>query len=384
MANKADLVIIGTGLAGYNVAKAWRQLNPSASLWMISEGEAGFYSKPLLSTSLASGKQPEDLWVYDASAMAEQLQATIWREQHVSAIDVDAKYITCASGDRVHYGDLVLAVGAEVIQPALQGDAVSEVLSVNQLEDYSQFRRQLEGRKRVAILGAGLVACEFANDMAKSGFDVAVAAPSEWPLDRLVPQEVGDSLVSALTDQGVAWHLGRWPKGVMRDGEGYRVQLDDGVSIQADIVLSAIGITPRLRLAKQAQLDVGRGVVVDDYLQTSDPHVFALGDCAEIMGHVHPYVAPILHSAKALARTLSGEKTKVSFPMMPIVVKTSVLPIAIVGIQGQVPCSWQAPDTTPEGMQAIGLDDTGQVVVVVLTGSKTRSRKMVMDTYFSA
>ena len=377
-----DLVIIGTGLAGYNVAKEWRKLNPSSSLVMISQGQGGFYSKPQLSTALAAGKAPESLWVYDAQTMSEQLQATILPQVEVTSIDAEQKHVLCDTGQVVVYHKLVLAVGAKVIKPQLEGSAVDEVLSVNHLEDYTIFRDKLVGCKRVALLGAGLVASEFANDLVLSGHEVTVAAPSPWLLDTLVPEPVGRCLEQVLVAEGVNFHLGCWPKRVDRGPKGLCVSLDNGVSYHADVVLAAIGIVPKLRLAKQANLTTERGVVVDDSLQTSNPDIFALGDCAEIAGQVRQYIAPILHSARAIAKTLSGQSTAVQFPIMPIVVKTPSLRITVIAAHHGVAGTWGEATTEADGIQAVAYDEQQQACRVVLTGDKSRQRQAVMAQYF--
>src|SRR5699024_7242468 len=116
-----------------------------------------------------------------------------------------------------------------------------------------------------------------------------------WPLQRFLPETCGVALRDALATTGVHWHLGRMAAAVQHaDGTGYAVELDDGTRLQADDVLCAIGLRPALELAEAAGLAFSYGVTVDRYLQTSDPHIHALGDCAEVDGQFRPFVSPLM------------------------------------------------------------------------------------------
>ncbi|MCZ7654666.1 MAG: FAD-dependent oxidoreductase [Rhodocyclaceae bacterium] len=190
------------------------------------------------------------------------------------------------------YSRLVLALGADPIRLALAGDAADAVLSVNDLADYARFREALKEARGVAILGAGLIGCEFANDLAAAGHAVTVLDPAAWPLASLLPQPAGEALLSPLAALGVSWRLGRAVKAVDRDGSGFRLTLDNGDRVDADLVLSAVGLRPRIALAKEAGLAVNRGILADALLRTSDADIFALGDCAEIEGQVRPTYCP--------------------------------------------------------------------------------------------
>ena len=243
------------------------------------------------------------------------------------------------NGVSLPYSKLVLALGADPMRPQLEGNAVEAVFLVNDLADYARFRVALAAAKRVAIIGGGLIGCEFANDLQAHGYRVELVHPAAYPLDRLVPQAVGDMLHDALQQMGVKWHLEATARAVDRVGEGYRITLSNGSSITADVVLAAIGLRPRTQLANEAEIKINRGIVVDRYLQTSAVDVYALGDCAEVEGLLLPYVMPLMQAARALAKTLAGEPSMVTYPVMPVVVKTPACPVVAVppspGLAGQ-------------------------------------------------
>lgn len=328
MSDSGPLIIVGTGLAGYNLAKEVRKLDSARELVLITADDGRFYSKPLLSTGFAKGKQADELAMQDAEAMAGQLNARIMTHTRVLQIDPQARTLRTDSGE-LNYGELVLACGAHARPLPLSEGVHDRVLSINDLGDYGRFRQQLEGRTRVAIIGAGLIGSEFANDLALGGLEVQVIAPDEQLMPGLLPAQVAAPVQAALEGMGVQFHLGRSVVGVHAAGAGLRLELDDGSALEADQVLSAIGLLANTALAQDAGLVCGRGIQVDRYLRTADPHIYALGDCAEVMGLQLMYVMPLMSCARALARTLTQEPTQVSYPVMPVMVKTPACPLVV-------------------------------------------------------
>jgi NAD(P)H-nitrite reductase large subunit len=190
------IVIVGTGLAGYTVAREVRKLDANVPLVLISESDGCFYSKPTLSNALAMKKQPTELALFDASAMAMQLNACVLTHRSVERIAPDGREIV-VGGEPLSYARLVLAIGADARRVPMQGDGASDVLSVNSLADYARFRERLQSAQSVAILGAGLIGCEFANDLALAGYRVSLVDPAAAPLSRLVPEPIGVALAAA-------------------------------------------------------------------------------------------------------------------------------------------------------------------------------------------
>lgn len=323
------VVIVGTGLAGYTVARELRKLDREIPIVLISRDDGCFYSKPMLSNALAMNKQPAALASFDASTMAAQLGATVRVQCQVERI-LPATHEVIANGEHFSYRSLVLAMGADARRPGIAGSGAADILSINDLNDYARFRQVLEGCKSVAILGAGLIGCEFANDLVSAGYVVSLIDPAPTPLSRLLPEKVGIAFANELLGSGIHFYPGRNVTAMERSTTGYRLNLSDDAHIDADIVVSAIGLAPRTALAAAAGIQVDQGIRTDAWCRTSVENIFALGDCAAIDGKVQPYVLPIMHAARALARTLSGEPTRVQFPIMPIVVKTPAIPAVIV------------------------------------------------------
>ena len=366
------VVIIGSGLAGYTLARELRKLDAQTPLTILSRDEGSFYSKPMLSNALASGKSAAQIASASAEQMAAQLNAQVIAGTEVRAIDTLKRVLQTGGGD-IRYSKLVLALGADPIAVPLQGDAADEVMQVNDLAAYARFRAAIQGKKSVALLGAGLIGCEFANDLVGAGYGVQVVDPAPRPLGRLLPEAAALRVQQALQAGGVQWHLGTTARAVSRSAAGLRVELADGSALLVDAMFSAIGLLPRTLLAQRAGLRVQRGIVTDRLLQTSAPDVYALGDCAEVDGQTLPYVLPIMQAARALARTLAGTATPVVYPAMPVVVKTPAMPV-VVCPPPALPGVWQLRED-PAGIEARFEDESGNLLGYALVGAATARKQ---------
>jgi len=335
--NMKPLIIIGAGLAGYTLAREFRKLDKITPLIVVTADDGGFYSKPMLSNAFAQNKLAAQLVTQTAVQMAEQLDAQVITGTRVNGIDSRKKIIDTEAGE-FGYEKLVIAVGAQPIRLAIDGDAAGEVLSVNHVADYAAFRSRIATAgttARVAILGAGLIGCEFADDLAGAGHAVTLIDPNPLPLAALAAPALSQGLQAALQARGIALRLGTTAIRIDRIGNGLQVTLADGAAIETDIVLSAVGLRPDLRLAQAAQLATARGILVDATGETSAADVHALGDCAEYtLGandtRILPYIAPLMTAARAIARTLTGQTTSIDLKPAPVIVKTPCYPLALV------------------------------------------------------
>ncbi|MDV6346336.1 FAD-dependent oxidoreductase [Nitrosomonas sp. Is35] len=370
---KNSVVIIGSGLAGYAVARELRKLNTEFDVIMLSADHGGFYSKPMLSNALSSGKTPESIVNGDATQMASQLKISIRPHCRVSAIDQAARAVTLADGEKIPYSQLVLALGADQVHLPLSGDGVSSILTINDLDDYKKFRVALTGKKRISIIGAGLIGCEFANDLATAGYHVDVIDISAQPLGRLLPPAGGAFIRQRLEAAGVVFHLNATTQSIDQAQERLRLTFADGNVIESDIVLSAVGLRARTQLAASAGIPVNRGIVVNRLLQTQFDDIYALGDCAEVAGKVLPFVMPITHAARALAATLAGNPTEVRYPAMPVIVKTPACPAVVSPPDFTIKGEWHV-EADQNGVKALYKDDTGRLLGYALLGAATQEK----------
>lgn len=336
----SPVVIIGTGLAGYNLAREFRKLDAQTPLLLITADDGRSYSKPMLSMGFAKQKDADGLCMAEPGVMAEQLNAEIRTHTRISGIDPGHQRLWIGE-EAVQYRDLVLAWGAQTVQVPIEGDGSHLVFPINDLEDYARFRAAAVGKQRVLILGAGLIGCEFANDMSLGGFQVDVVAPCEQIMPTLLHPAAAAAVQGGLEGLGVRFHLGPVLTRLQQVAQGLEAHLSDGSVIACDLVVSAIGLRPRIDLAAAAGLQTNRGVSVDRELRTSHANIFALGDCAEVDGINLLYVMPLMSCARALAQTLAGKPTAVAYGPMPITVKTPACPLVVspppLGHEG----SWQ-------------------------------------------
>jgi rubredoxin-NAD+ reductase len=376
------IVIVGSGMAGYTLAREFRKLSPDTPLMIITADDAVNYAKPTLSNALVGNKHPDQIGLGDLAKMSDTLKLNILAHTTVSAIDAAAQTLTLnhADGQTVQpYSQLVLAVGASPIRLPIAGDGAADVHVVNSLADYRQFRAQLSVKadKRVLLIGAGLIGCEFANDLKATGHDVTVVDLAPRPLGRLLPADTASAFQTGLEAAGIRFALGTTVQSIDRVGADYAVTLADGQTLVVDIVLSAIGLRPNLELAQAAGLDTSRGVVVNQQLNSNLAHIYALGDCAEVNGHLLPYVMPIMQQARALAKTLSGDCTAVHYPAMPVAVKTPAAPLTVLPAPVDVAVTWSS-ETFDDGMIAKATDDAGVLRGFVLLGATAGKQRMAL------
>jgi rubredoxin-NAD+ reductase len=369
-------VIIGTGMAGVGLARALRREGDTRRLTLISADSGDEYSKPLLSTGFAKKLAPDKLAQRDANALAEALDATLLPHTAVTAITPAARRLTLDDGSDYTYTQLVLATGASPRAPfAIPSECESHCFNVNDLDDYRRFHAALgHGRARVAIIGAGLVGCEFANDLHAGGHRVSLIAPESAPLPRLLPEPLGRALGEAFADAGMQLALGRTLERIAPgDSLSVALTLDNHDTIEADLVLLATGLAPRTALAAAAGLEVfASGIAVDRTLQTSHPDIFALGDAACVAGVNAMYVQPLQASAKALAKTLTGTPTPVHFGAWPVIVKTPLLPV-VAYPPLVTPARWRT-EADGADMTALAEDIDGRLIGFALTGGCVRRK----------
>lgn len=376
-----SVVIIGSGLAGYNVARELRKLDAQVPIVVVSRDHAGFYSKPMLSNALAGKKTAATLVMKAADKIGAEINARVLPHSTVERLDTQVRTLLLNSGEVLPYRDLVLAMGADPIRLPLKGNAADSVLSVNDLDDFAKFAEALDhpdGVKHVTILGAGLIGCEFANDLLHRGIEPTVLDLADRALGRLLPEAASLNLQTKLEAAGARFRFGVAVQSVdlASDGPGLQVTLTDGSTFKTDLVLSAIGLKPRTALAASAGLQVNRGIVADRHLATSAEHVYAVGDCAEVDGHTLPYVLPLMQQARALAAGLAGQKTPVAYPAMPVIVKTPACPTVVCPPPLDAPGEWTVT-TTDDALEArfTAPGQPGQLLGFALQGKAVSQRQ---------
>lgn len=299
------VVVIGSGLAGVRLTRRLGELGTPVTL--IGEERHPPYNRVLLAEVLAGRYGPE---VIALPAPAELTRA------RVTGIDRAARTVTCADGTVLAYGRLVLATGSNAVLPPLRGlfttgpGLPEGVHAFRTLDDCLGLAEAVRPGVRAVVIGGGLLGVSAARALAARGAQVVLAQQSERLMERRLDPAASVLVERYLTGLGVEVHTECRVRDVRCAGGAVRsVELADGYALDADLVVPACGVHPRVGLAQAAGLDVRKGVVVDDELRTSDPHIHAVGDCAQHAGTVYGLAAPALEQADVLAALLAGDPT---------------------------------------------------------------------------
>ena len=364
-----SVVIVGSGMAGHALVRQLRRRDSSLPITLVTADGGEMYSKPKLSVALADGKLSGELVQMEGGAVAEKYGFSLRSHTRVLGVDLRQKLLATHQGP-IPFDSLVLALGASPMRLPIADQAPGRVFSVNSLEDYRRWREVLRPGSRVLLIGAGLIGCEFADDLITYGASVDLVEPASWPLGRLLPQQLGESLASELGRRGARLHLNRTVAELQPEGSTVRVKLDNGQILRVDLVLTSVGLQPNTQLALAAGLRVNRGIMVDRQLRTSHPQIYAIGDCAETPGGVLPFVMPLMAQATCLAAVLTGESCRLEYAAMPVTVKTSSLPLVILPPPPHAKGEWRI-DGEGINQAAIFSAPGGAPLGFALTGEST-------------
>lgn len=322
------VVIIGAGIAGWTVAERFRAMDGDRPLTLITADEGCIYPKPALSMAISQGRSADDLIEQSGAHKAQALGITLQANTRVLSIKPKEKRLTTSKGN-VKYGELVLALGASQRSLPFEGDATDQILRVNDLASYRRLREKLaSGPQHITLIGAGLIGVEFAEDLRAGGHRITLLDLGDQLLGRLAPKPVAARLLNVLQPNGIDFLPGVSLAALNRVDSRLCATLTNGQQLETHLVISAMGLVPNIELARKAGLLVNRGIVAHAaHLQTSDPNIYAVGDCAEIDGRSYFYIEPIRRQAETVAAALCGKLNPFTHQPVAIRVKTPSLAI---------------------------------------------------------
>ncbi|MER6357089.1 FAD-dependent oxidoreductase [Streptomyces sp. NPDC001634] len=304
MTSNTRVVVIGAGLAGVRLARRLGELGTPAVL--VGEEEHAPYNRVLLAEVLAGRYAP--------AVIALPAPAQLTRAQ-VTSLDRAAREIHCADGSVIAYDTLVLATGSNPVLPPLRGlltpdrhELPEGVHAFRTMDDCLGLAKAVREGVRAVVIGGGLLGVSAARALAARGAQVVLAQQAERLMERQLDPSASKLVRRHLTDLGVEVHTETRVRGVRTLGGAVRsVEMADRYALDTDLVVLACGVHPRVGLARSAGLDVHKGVLVDDELRTSDPHIRAIGDCAQHAGTVYGLATPALDQAEVLAELIASE-----------------------------------------------------------------------------
>ncbi|WP_024881436.1 FAD-dependent oxidoreductase [Methylosinus sp. LW3] len=270
------VVIIGGGAAGLAAAHELREEGYSGSLVMVSADAAAPYDRPNLSKDYLAGSAPEDWLPLRPRAYYEERRIELLLATRVRAIDPGARLVSLEHGEPLRYDALLLATGAEPVRLTIPGAELPHVHYLRSLADSRALIAAAARASRVAVIGASFIGLETAAALRERGLEVHVVAPDSTPMQKTLGEDIGRLVRATHEAHGVVFHL---CESVVTIGEDH-VALASGARVAADLVVVGVGVRPLTTLAEEAGLSVDRGVLVDEYLETSAQSVFAAGDIA--------------------------------------------------------------------------------------------------------
>jgi NADPH-dependent 2,4-dienoyl-CoA reductase/sulfur reductase-like enzyme/nitrite reductase/ring-hydroxylating ferredoxin subunit len=271
-----SILIVGGGAAGNAAAETLRREGYPGPITMFSADPSLPCDRPNLSKDYLAGKAPEEWTVLRSADFYESHGIEVRLNARVSRIDTELREVQLADGTHHSYGALLLATGAEPVKLNIRGADRAHVHYLRTLDDSRALVEKAKTARSAVIIGASFIGLEVASSLRARDIDVHVIGPEAIPMARILGEELGSFIRSVHEQHGVIFHLGRGAAAI--DVEA--VTLSDGTRIDADMVVIGIGVRPATSLAEQAGLTIDRGVVVDEFLETSAPDVFAAGDIA--------------------------------------------------------------------------------------------------------
>jgi NADPH-dependent 2,4-dienoyl-CoA reductase/sulfur reductase-like enzyme/nitrite reductase/ring-hydroxylating ferredoxin subunit len=270
------VVIVGGGAAGFAAAEILRRKNYQGSIVMLSSDDALPYDRPNLSKDYLAGNAPFDYVPLRQESFYLENNIEMRLGQTVSEIDTRAREVVLAGGDKVAFDRLLLATGAEPVRLAIPGANQPHVRTLRSLTDCQAIIQYAKAARRVVVIGASFIGLEVTAALRARELEVHVVAPEKRPMERILGSQMGDFIRALHEERGVVFHLEDTATAI----DGKRVKLKGGDTIEADLVVVGIGVRPRLELAEKASLKSDRGVIVNQYLETSAPGIYAAGDIA--------------------------------------------------------------------------------------------------------
>ncbi|MEX2475091.1 NAD(P)/FAD-dependent oxidoreductase [Marinobacter sp.] len=339
------LVICGHGMVAQRLLeKLVAQPHQPFSRIVVLNGEASpAYNRIQLSVLLAG----------DASESSLQLRQPGWYQQHnievhqgdpVTTINREAKHVTTASGLIQEYSRLVIATGSRSASLGIQGEGLDGVVGFRDLQDTQKLIDISQRHRRAVVIGGGFLGLEAAEGLRSRGMSVTVLHRSSHLLNRQLDATGGALLESALNDRGLALLTRTSPVALLGNHTVRAVQLDDETLISTDLVVVAAGIAPNIQLARDAGLDCDRAIQVNPQLATSDPAIYALGECCQVLEHTFGLVEPGYQQAEVLAQVLCDAASTAAYQPSEIPTRLKISGIPIFS------CGQTQPDSETESV----------------------------------
>ncbi len=301
------LVVVGNGMAGIACVEQILRHSPKFAITVFGDETHVNYNRILLSSVLAGERSADEITL---NPLEWYLRNAIQLRLGVRVVDVnpEEKTVTGDDGSVTPYDKLLLATGSSAFKPPIQGLEKENVFAFRTLDDTRDLLERARPAVKAVVIGGGLLGLEAARGLQVRGCDVTVVHLMSTLMERQLDPDGGNYLTGKMEDLGIRVLLRRSTTAIVGDERAEGVALEDGEILEADLVVVAAGIRPNVELGYKAGLHVNRGIVVNDFMETSDPDIFAVGECVEHRGICYGLVAPLLEQGKVLAATITGNR----------------------------------------------------------------------------
>lgn len=303
-----DYLIIGNGIAGLAAAEEIRKNDENGNILIVSKEEIPTYWRTRLSALIAKDFDKDDIYVkkeawYQEKNIEEKL------DTEVEKLDLENNKAILADGEEIEYGKVLLATGARAFVPPIKNVESKGVFAIRSLDDLISFKEYAADKKEVVIIGGGILGLEAAFSVKELGKEVSVIEAADYILNRQLDHELSKKLEESLNEMGIKTYTGKATEEILtNDGKVSGIKLSNGEEIKADVIMVQAGVRSIIDLAKNSNLEVDRGIIVNDNLQSKKENVFAAGDCAQIGNFTIGLWTASQEMGKIVGRNMTGAK----------------------------------------------------------------------------
>lgn len=303
-----DYLIIGNGIAGLAAAEEIRKNDENGKILIVSKEEIPTYWRTRLSALIAKDFDKDDIYVkkeawYQEKNIEEKL------DTEVEKLDLENNKAILANGEEIEYGKVLLATGARAFVPPIKNVESKGVFAIRSLDDLISFKEYAADKKEVVIIGGGILGLEAAFSVKELGKEVSVIEAADYILNRQLDHELSKNLEKSLNEMGIKTFTGKATEEILvNDGKVSGIKLSNGKEIKADVIMVQAGVRSIIDLAKNSNLEVDRGIIVNDNLQSKKENVYAAGDCAQIGNFTIGLWTASQEMGKIVGRNMTGAK----------------------------------------------------------------------------
>lgn len=303
-----DYLIIGNGIAGLAAAEEIRKNDENGKILIVSKEEIPTYWRTRLSALIAKDFDKDDIYVKkDAWYQEKNIEEKL--DTEVEKLDLENNKAILANGEEIEYGKVLLATGARAFVPPIKNVESKGVFAIRSLDDLISFKEYAADKKEVVIIGGGILGLEAAFSVKELGKEVSVIEAADYILNRQLDHELSKKLEKSLNDMGIKTFTGKATEEILaNDGKVSGIKLSNGEEIKADVIMVQAGVRSIIDLAKNSNLEVDRGIIVNDNLQSKKENVYAAGDCAQIGNFTIGLWTASQEMGKIVGRNMTGAK----------------------------------------------------------------------------